>query len=107
MKRYILSLTFCLLVFLTACSSQLSEDEAIEKAKDFVDTNVKFYSNESNETLQKASITIVDTRLMENNWVISMEVRADIDGKEKKKGLAVALDAQTGEIKNMQDFQIE
>ena len=97
-----------IVVLLTACSSQLlSEEEAIQKAKDFVNTNVKFYTNESNQTLPQADIKIVDSRLMENNWMVSMEVRANIDNEEKKKGLALAMDAQTGEIKNVKEFEIE
>ncbi|MFC1704906.1 hypothetical protein ACFLZ6_01090 [Nanoarchaeota archaeon] len=83
------------------CSKDvIDEQEAVLIAQDFVNQNVKFYSEQENDatTIQQASINIIDIQKIHGEWNIKLYVQSDVGGEIKKSGLIVIVDAKTGEI---------
>ena len=66
-----------LIIFLTACSSIISQEQAIKTAQDFVNSNVRFYVSEETENnnlgnTPEVTIQIIDVIEKEKDWVITL-----------------------------------
>ncbi len=98
----LLALAISLSVMILGCSHQISEAEALESAKAFVDSNIRFYT--TNQTAQGVVPQDLEMRTVEisklgSEWQIKLAVSTNSSGELKQKGLIVVVDAQTGEVK--------
>lgn len=100
-KVLVFMFVILVLSLISGCKKDIAEGEALAIAQRFVNDNVKFYTaNESDtDVVQRASITIVDVRKINDEWAVRLYVNSNATGEVKKTGLVVVVDAKTGEVK--------
>lgn len=86
------------IVLLSSCRS-ISREEAITITQDFVNSKVRFYVNENNQTpvIQRADISIVKTEKIDGNWYITVHVKSNQTGEIKQAVLNFVVD-KNGQI---------
>ena len=86
---------------MSGCKNEITQQEALSIAQDFVNQNVKFYTAEDERAnvLQKASITVLGVYKNNDEWNIRVHITSNATGEVKKSGLVVVVDAKTGQIK--------
>jgi hypothetical protein len=97
----IILISLSIILSVIGCGSQVDSDAAVATAKEFVNSNVRFYTSSqatSNIVLDEVNITIVDVQKDGRDWRIRMVVQSAVNGSVKKNGLAVYVNSQTGAV---------
>ena len=112
-NKFLIILLLVLVLFLAGCK-EIDKEEAFIIAKDFVDTNIKFYVSEDQTdngmiNTPKVSIKLIDVYKEDKEWYVKIYVQSNSTGETKENGLIIPVDARTGEInkEKMQTFIIE
>ena len=94
-----------LLLFMTACSEQLSQSEAEDIALGFVKSNVKFYArNESDMDFVDAyTLEVTESYQQAEDWYVFVNVTSSMDEKGAK--MVVVLDPINGNVKRFQKVE--
>ncbi|MBM3199760.1 hypothetical protein FJZ53_02395 [Candidatus Woesearchaeota archaeon] len=90
----------------TTIDQEVTQEEALKIAQDFVNTHVRFFVDEDKSienvkgvVTPKASIVVTNIAQQNGEWVIELIAQAEKDGEVKKAGMIVTIDAKTGEVK--------
>ena len=92
-----------LLVFATfiliACSKEISQNEAQEKALQFVKAKIKFYTKNDNQTniVQEPKTSSVDSYKDSDFWIVTMHIVGESANGTKNNDLMVKVD-QKGNV---------
>ena len=85
--------------FLVSCGA-LDQQDAEQKALEFVKSRVVFYSkvNDSSQSVADYSLRVNSAYKAENKWYVSVEVSSTINNTVKQKNLPVVIDSKTARI---------
>ncbi len=87
---------------LTACSVNVSKQDAESTATTFIKSRVKFYSKDNigvnQTTVALIKMEKVTSYLEENNWVVVAHVSSEINQTTKQGDIVVKIDGKTGKI---------
>ena len=104
-NKYTLCLLMILSTFILAsCQKEINQEQAIQIAQSFVNTQVKLFSEETTENgsnitnIEQASMNIIEVINNNNEWNVIIHIESNATGELKKRGLNVVVDAKTGEI---------
>ncbi len=106
MNKIIALISILVILFLSACSRELSQEDAIIITQDFVNGQVKFFvqanetnANQTNATvLDRAAIAITDVQKSGKYWQVAITINSNQTGKLKTADLVFLIDSKSGEI---------
>src|SRR3989338_400455 len=81
-------------LFLSGCSSFISQAQAEEIARGFIEQNVKFFTKGDNASslVDKVNVPTATSYREGDAWVVVVHVSSTVDGVEKKNDLIVKVD---------------
>ena len=82
------------MILAVSCSSSISQQDAEEIAKDFVEERVKFFAKDVNDTVDLPVYTFdsVTTQKEGNMYIVSIDVSAKLRNETKNGSVIVTLD---------------
>jgi len=99
MKKIILILL--ILTTLLGCKS-VTKEEAIAVTQDFVNSHVRVFVNEEENTqvVSEAKINILATDKVKNDWYLAINIQSNDTGTVKQTNLFFIVDGKSAEVKD-------
>ena len=97
-----------LLLFLVACSSGITQEQAAGNAKDFIQKQVRFFATDGDipQTLFEYQFTAEDSYETDSEYVFAYHVEATYGNETKKNDITITVDKKTGLVTSLNDQRV-
>ncbi len=106
--RLLITVVLLLAILTESCASQISEQQAEKIATGFVKERVKFFTRDSNSTIDLPTYEFGPATTSKSNgsYVVSFMVSSRFGNETKTAHIIVTVNGQ-GEVKNLERGQLE